>query len=950
MPLQKFQVGILILCISVLSISLAAQVSNSEHSAYELFTQHQRDSQLHPIFDTAFFLIKSPVNFSEAPEGVQIIRKLDGKHAIAKTSLDQSALEEIFPNVMLANNLWKLSPKLWQQWKEKNKGKATYLIQVEDLQAFITYLKNQNISLDLIRHFYPHQQSLMISLDSRTLRESILPSKLVYFIDIRTDMPIEERGIQGLDLGLNKISTLHRLYPNLDGSQMSVSIKENSFDPFDIDLRNREIPSDLKDKQVTTHATTMATLIGGAGNSFYNGKGVAPHALLSSSSFSNLMPDEDGYFLESKMAVQNHSYGLPIENYYGLEAMAYDQQAQRRPNLLHVFSAGNNGSETSSTGLYQEIDGFANLTGNMKMAKNILTVGSLDSLLQVPAASSKGPAFDGRVKPELVAWGADGSSGAAALTSGSILLLQQAYQRQYNSLPATGLLRAVLLNSADDLNTAGPDYQSGYGSLDILGAVQTLEKQHFLVDSIQVGIERKFTVNLPDSSIDFKITLAWTDPAASLNSNVALVNDLDLEVVGDQTGNIYLPWMLNSFPSIDSLSMPAKPGKDRLNNQEQITIATPLDSSFTITVSAHNLPVDNQAFYIAYEYQRPNQFRWLYPRSTDDIPAGEQVRLRWESTFRQEGQLWYKLVDDEAWTIVAEDVSLPTERLKWPTPDTLVQVQLKMMMGEEVFLSDTLTISQPPNLSLELNCKDKTLLTWNKVPGAITYLLYAMKAQFLEPISSVTDTFAFLDKKDSPYLEYAVAPILPNATVATKSRSINLDFQSVGCYVSNFLADLIDDRVEMQLVLGSLYELKQIQFQKYEQGQFITLTQFFAPTDLFYRTEDLKLRDGVNIYRVVIILQDGTSIISDEVSLLYTSRDFLVFPNPINRLDGINIIAKETENVQFLLFDNLGRLVVQQDLLSPFEEVISKPFTPGLYHYMILQEKERRAAGKILIR
>ena len=59
------------------------------------------------------------------------------------------------------------------------------------------------------------------------------------------------------------------------------------------------------------------------------------------------------------------------------------------------------------------------------MAKNILTVGATDSFSIVAALSSKGPAHDGRVKPELVAFGEDGSSGAAALVSGTSLLLQQ---------------------------------------------------------------------------------------------------------------------------------------------------------------------------------------------------------------------------------------------------------------------------------------------------------------------------------------------------------------------------------------------------------------------------------------------------------------------------------------------------------------------------------------------
>jgi len=46
----------------------------------------------------------------------------------------------------------------------------------------------------------------------------------------------------------------------------------------------------------------------------------------------------------------------------------------------------------------------------------------------VLSPSSRGPAYDGRVKPELVAFAEDGSSGAAAIVSGISLVAQQTYK------------------------------------------------------------------------------------------------------------------------------------------------------------------------------------------------------------------------------------------------------------------------------------------------------------------------------------------------------------------------------------------------------------------------------------------------------------------------------------------------------------------------------------------
>src|SRR5689334_1492938 len=96
-------------------------------------------------------------------------------------------------------------------------------------------------------------------------------------------------------------------------------------------------------------------------------------------------------------------------------------------SLLHIFSAGNSVDVADSFGQYKNLTGFANITESFKHAKNILVVGSVDSFYSIPVLSSKGPAYEGRIKPDLVAYGNEGSSGAAAITSGTALAVQSAY-------------------------------------------------------------------------------------------------------------------------------------------------------------------------------------------------------------------------------------------------------------------------------------------------------------------------------------------------------------------------------------------------------------------------------------------------------------------------------------------------------------------------------------------
>src|SRR5204863_614917 len=109
------------------------------------------------------------------------------------------------------------------------------------------------------------------------------------------------------------------------------------------------------------------------------GKGIASGCSIFSSTYDNLFPDSTDILLQNNVSVQNHSYGTEIQPYYGAEALAYDLQTSLNKNLLHVFSSGNRGDEASSSGNYEGLNGFSNITGNFKMAKNVITVAAIDT-------------------------------------------------------------------------------------------------------------------------------------------------------------------------------------------------------------------------------------------------------------------------------------------------------------------------------------------------------------------------------------------------------------------------------------------------------------------------------------------------------------------------------------------------------------------------------------------
>jgi hypothetical protein len=182
-------------------------------------------------------------------------------------------------------------------------------------------------------------------------------------------------------------------------------VKEQTMDETDIDLHERVLPSSLAAPGITNHATVISSIIGGAGNSSYSGRGIAYGCRFFPSSFENLFADDSSILNSNKVTVQNHSYGTVIQQFYGAEAVSYDNLAWFDKHYIPVFSAGNQGSSFATEGKYANIPGYANLTGNFKMAKNVITVGAVDKESFLEDESSSGPIYDGRLAPQLVALG-----------------------------------------------------------------------------------------------------------------------------------------------------------------------------------------------------------------------------------------------------------------------------------------------------------------------------------------------------------------------------------------------------------------------------------------------------------------------------------------------------------------------------------------------------------------
>lgn len=759
----------------------------------------------------------------------------------------------------------------------------------------------------------------------------------------------EELVVPGQNLYVNKIAMLQWLYPGLNGAGIRVSIKEFGFDTTDVDLMGRILPSPNASTHLSIHANIMASLVGGAGNADLAGRGAAPGCQIISSSFVGLQPDPD--YLTQAITVQNHSYGVDIQNWYGAGALAYDQTTVENSSLLHVFSAGNKGDSSSIVGSYANISGFANLSGNFKMAKNVLVVGAVDSLTRVDPYSSQGPAYDGRTKPDLVAFGYDGTSGAAALVSGSAAVIQQAL-RESNTWPIrSDLVRAILINTADDLGAPGPDFESGFGNLDLLEAIQTTVNQQYTWDQAIQNQTYSRQLNLPAQLRQVKVTLVWNDPTAALMAPKALLNDLDLTLI-DPLGNAHQPWVLNTFPNSDSLQQPAHRGRDTLNNVEQVTIDFPIPGTWTIRVSAAALVNGAQEFALAWTLDTLEHFAWNYPTLNDPTPSNREVILRWESNFPDtSARLEWRPWPSPDWRIIDDSVHLQSGWRRWILPDTFAESQLRMVVGGHEFLSDIFLISKELRMKIGFNCPDSVLLYWNSAHPSAQYQLFGLGEKYLEPIAQVTDTMVVLKKTDFPQIRFAVAPLtFWEDALGPRSPAPDISKQGVACYFSNFLAELTDSAtVKLSLFTGTTYGLEKVFFEKQRNGNFTQLDMQLASQPSF-EYEDLALQNGSNTYRPRLQLSNGTTLLGAPITVYYAgTQGWWVFPNPVP-VDGILTIASITDGeAAFSLFDVLGKPVLSRTLDESGTKISLGALPRGVYFYKIRNGELLTGEGKLII-
>ena len=601
--------------------------------------------------------------------------------------------------------------------------------------------------------------------------------------------PSEKEDDRGKSLhrssAINTNTSAGRKY---DGTGVTVSLADDGAIGPHIDFEGR---LEHKDNVASygSHGDMTAGILCGAGNLDPTIGGMAPGAQLKYYDIGSYpqVVDAVSNYTNDNTVLSSTSYSQGTGGVYTTSTRFIDQQLNQNNQLMHIFSAGNDGFNDHG---YGAGSGWGNITGGYKAGKNVIACGNLNFLDVLEGSSSRGPADDGRIKPDICANGINqlstdenntyqvggGTSAAAPGVAGITTQLYHAYRENNGGAnPDAGLLKACMLNTAEDLGNPGPDFQHGWGRVNALKAAKMIEDQRYFVDTISQGENNVHTVTVPSNVYQLRIMTYWTDVEGSTVASKSLVNDINMEVTAP--GNTtYQPWVLDPTPNATNLNADAVRGIDGLNNVEQVTINNPVSGIYTVDLNGFSIPSGPQKYFVLYEFIY-DDIEVTYPIGGESFSPSTQEFIRWDAgsdagTFSLE----YSYNGGSSWSTISNSIPGDQRHYQFNVPAFLTgEAMLRISRGVNSDTNDDFfyVVRTPTNFHIESVCPDTITLDWNNVTGVNQFEVSMLGDMYMDSIgrsSSSIIEIAGLDPQEEHW--FSVKAIGPDGSESKRAEAI----------------------------------------------------------------------------------------------------------------------------------------------------------------------------------
>lgn len=564
---------------------------------------------------------------------------------------------------------------------------------------------------------------------------------------------------------------------DLSGEDVRIGVWDDGLTGHHVDYNGHtfNVEGTYNGSNVNDHPTHIAGILAGRGHKQLRTMGMAPRSELYFWDFNDDIIDEMNQGIDDyDLNVINSSFLLSTYNdpllettcqfpgFYVLESAEIDEMVRENPTLTHVIANGNNNDVCQGAGIWSGIP------IGLQSSKNVINVGWLSNDELFFGGSSVGPTLDGRLKPEVMAKGANvrstgfdhtykrlfGSSMAAPATAGAISLLYEWYFDTFGVYPDAALIRSVVCNTAFDLFFDGPDYLFGFGRVNALRAQEVLEAGQFRAESLSNGETKTYTITVGPGASQLNVGMAWTDKEAIPGALKTLVNDIDIKVIGPDATE-YLPWTLN--PGIPFIA--AVTGVDSINNVEQVSVIDPAPGTYTVEITGTEVPFGPQEVALNHDI--------LETGITVTAPVGgeqwyslETQWIRWDA-FGTEDNYTIDISYDDGVSYqtigTANTVTnIPATWDTWVVKDTTSHVcRIRVRTATYEGVSGPFTIMNRPTVT-GTACDRHISAQWNMVENADDYIIYQLIDNEYVALDTLTDTSYVISGLENGS-EYSVA-------------------------------------------------------------------------------------------------------------------------------------------------------------------------------------------------
>ncbi|MBT5089788.1 MAG: S8 family serine peptidase, partial [Flavobacteriales bacterium] len=761
------------------------------------------------------------IQFSEIPseeqknilvkDGVKFLEYIPVNTYVVSVSTSFSDIDKLreFGAISLQNILpeQKIDPKL-------HNGKCPEWALDKNI-ASIKVLFYKNVNMDFISYDISKNRYSIIEMNARAhyivldvpIEKIEQVSQLPYVSFIEPiDPPSEKENKTGRTLHRsNTINTNYASGRHYNGEGINIMMQDDGLVGPHIDRQGRIDQSfcvGCSSSSSNDHGDHVSGTIMGAGNLDPLGKGMADGAFLYVySSSNNNYYNVPTIYQNNDVTITSKSYSNGCNAGYTSLARDLDEQINLYPSLIHVFSAGNSGSSNCS---YGAGSGWGNVTGGHKQAKNVITVANLSLTGSLANSSSRGPAHDGRIKPDIGAKGTSvyspvspyayatytGTSMACPGIAGVMAQLYQVYKDlNAGQNPSSALMKCLMLNSADDIGNSGPDFKHGWGEVNAYRAVKILENNQYFSSSVAQSGNNYHNITVPSGTKKIKVMVYWHDKEASANSSIALVNDINITLTSP-TLSTYNPWVLDYTPNINNLDQPAIRGIDDRNNMEQVTITNLSSGSYTLNINGFAIPYGPQEYWVTYEFLT-DDIQLTYPVGGEGLVPGESEYIRWDAHGTLGNfTLEYSTNSGANWSSITTSASGSSRHYIWTVPNnitanTLIRVSRNGYSDQS---DATFTvINVPQNVSVNWICPDSIYVSWSAVSGATSYEVSMLGQKYMDSMTTTNNLTALMANPNPSITDswFSVCAKVNNGkgrrAVAVNAQPLNPGCVGYGC-------------------------------------------------------------------------------------------------------------------------------------------------------------------------